>query len=390
MTRPSSQRRPQTLRSLHTPRRSTVLFALVVLFGLAQVTWWIVFQFREADRLETVSALLLENRSTDALDTLLDLPSGDSKSPDRVRDAVERQSWRRRFMFAAEGAFLGLIVLLGVAFFYASLVRERRMRLSQQRFLAGTTHELKTPLTTLRLGLDSIESGSLDAERQQRYRKAMRQELDRLDLTVDNLLSAASLTASGTRERRRVDPVPEDVDLQPGNLASDAGIALESMRPRAETLGIALEWTDSPDPRNELNYLRDPRAVQVILRNLLDNALKYSSRGDRVDVHLEREADIVRVVVADTGCGIRAEDLPYLFEPFYRGRTSFSSDDTDDPQADVATALRGVGHIGGSGIGLGLVRDLARSHGGTVYAASLGPGQGATFTVSFPNMEQPS
>jgi signal transduction histidine kinase len=130
------------------------------------------------------------------------------------------------------------------------------------------------------------------------------------------------------------------------------------MRPRAEAAGIELHTAMLP-----LSMTRDADALQLVLHNLLDNAVKYSPSGTQVEIALRDEDGTAVVSVRDQGQGMDAEALRNAFVPFWRGRDSAA---------------------GGTGLGLHLVRELVRAHGGTVAAASGGPGRGSEFTVRLP------
>jgi signal transduction histidine kinase len=113
-----------------------------------------------------------------------------------------------------------------------------------------------------------------------------------------------------------------------------------------------------------ITSLRDPEAMQLVLRNLLDNAIKYSNKGTRVQIELRLDGSDIVLDVEDQGRGMDADELRHAFTPFWRGK-------------DAAT--------GGSGLGLHLVRELVAAHGGSVQARSDGPGRGSEFTVRLPH-----
>lgn len=327
-----------------TLRTSSLLFGLVVALCLTQIGWWIYFQIRETGQAERAATLIQQGDPAAAARALGADDTG----------SLTDQTQRRRIMFVSEGATLGLLVLVGVVFFYTRMVRERTMRDAQERFLAGATHELKTPLATLRLGLESMLAETVPAAKKRGYLEAMMQQVGRLEKDVTNLLAAAGLHASD----RRLSP-------RPGDLDADLRTVLAELRPRFDTTGIAL--TDSVEPVR-LPY--DPDAVMVILRNLLDNALKYCTRGDRVEVSLRQSDGHAELRVRDSGPGMSAEDQKHAFDRFYRGT--------------------GPAHVGGTGLGLHLVDQLVRAHGGRVAVHSQGLGTGSEFVVALPVAGRPA
>ncbi|MEY2981937.1 MAG: hypothetical protein RL562_2164 [Planctomycetota bacterium] len=325
-------------------KHTSLVFGLVVLVCLTQIGWWITFQVREADRLETVAAHLDAGEIPAALRAL------EATYPGELAETARR----RRAMFASEGAALGLLVLVGVVFFYTALLRERRMRDNQQRFLAGATHELKTPLTTVRLGLESLEQGTLPEPRRADYLRGMVRELDRLERGLTNILTAAGLEAGGARPRHVED------------LAEDVRHAVDAFRERC----AAAELETQADGLACCPVRRDPAAIRIVLHNLLDNAVKYTPPGGRIEIRLLAEDTDAVLSVADNGRGIAAADVERIFGRFERGTESE--------------------HLGGTGLGLALVRELVQSHGGSVSVRSDGPGKGACFTLRLPLAEGPA
>ena len=305
---------------------------------LTQIAWWIYFQIRETGKAELAAHLIQE---------------GDPGAAARVLGADESgsltdQTQRRRIMFISEGATLGLLVLVGVVFFYSRMVRERTMRSAQERFLTGATHELKTPLATLRLGLESMQAGTIPDAKRETYLHAMVEQVERLEKDVSNLLAAAGLQSGDHR-----------LNPRRGDLAADVNGTLTSMRPRFEDAGI--ELNESVEPV-QLDY--DRNALLIAFRNLLDNALKYCERGDSVAVSLRQRGNQGELRVRDNGPGMTAEDQAQAFERFYRGT--------------------GQAHVGGAGLGLHLVKQLVHAHGGTASVHSSGIGEGTEFVLTLP------
>jgi CheY-like chemotaxis protein/two-component sensor histidine kinase len=153
------------------------------------------------------------------------------------------------------------------------------------------------------------------------------------------------------------------------DLATIIQSAMETVRLAAQAKSIQIQQTLDP---NVASVSGDPARLQQVLWNLLSNAVKFTPEGGRVDVRLEQHGTQAQITVSDTGKGIRADFLPYVFDYFR--------------QADATTTRK----FGGLGLGLAIVRYLVELHGGTVEAESLGEGQGATFTVWLPLLSKPS
>lgn len=310
---------------------NSVVFGLVVALCLAQVAWWIIFQVEATERTEEVARLLSAGRVDAALTEL---------------GAEEAKG--RRFMFITEGATLGVLVLVGIIFFYAAMIRERRLRQDHRRFLEGATHELKSPLATLRVGLESLIAGSMPEEKRGRYLIGMVRELERLESGLTNILTAAGLEGG---------PI---LRMSEGDLADEVRSIAASMRSRFQTADVDLQI----DIVDSCPIRRDSAAMGLVIHSLLDNAVKFCQRGDQVSVSLMEKSQQAVLRVRDTGAGIDAEDLPLIFDRFYRGNST--------------------PHVGGTGLGLFLARELAAAHGGEVNATSEGPGDGSEFTLSVP------
>jgi signal transduction histidine kinase len=318
--------------------RSSLLFAAILALSFALVAWWTYALVTSGSELAAAGERLAAGDADGAARAL---------GADGARD-LAAEGDRRRRMFASEGAFFA-VVMAGLGWLYlAALRRESAARRTQDRFLAAATHELKTPLATIVLLLDSLRDGRVDADKHARYLATGLQEAERLGRGLDNVL-----TAAGLRATRRA------MTLSAGDLVDDVRRAVDAVRGRAEAGEVAVRF-EAP---TTLPARRDEAGLQLALRNLLDNAVKFSPPRSVVRVTVARDGDTATVTVRDAGRGLDAEERAHLFEPFWRG-------------SDVAT--------GGAGLGLSLVRDLVAAHGGTVAAHSDGRDLGACFTVRLP------
>lgn len=317
---------------------SSLLFGVVLTLSFALVVWWTWFQLGASAELVAAGERLA---ASDVAGAARALGAG-------AADAVADLGHRRRAMFASEGAFFA-IVLLALGWLYlASVRREARLLQIRDRFLAAATHELKTPLATIGLLLESLRDNRVPAEKRARYLATGLLEAERLGRGLDNVLTAAGLRTTQPAMR-----------WQAGDLPRDLGEAIEAVRGRAEAAAVGLELDCPP----QLPWQRDPAAIQLVLRNLLDNAVKYTAPGGRVHVAVAPHGPLARIEVRDSGRGMDAAELAHAFDAFWRGD-------------DTAT--------GGTGLGLHLVRELVRAHGGTVTARSEGRDRGSCFTLELP------
>jgi len=219
---------------------------------------------------------------------------------------------------------------------------------AQQRFIADFSHELRTPLTTIRGNMDLMRRmKSIDEE----SLNAMQAESDRMTRMVGDLLLLAQADAGQTirREKVELDTLLLEVYRQ--------------MRPIAEGIELGIGEED------QVIVMGDADRLKQLLLNLVDNACKYTPKGGKVTLGLSCAEGWARLSVADTGIGIPAQDLPHIFERFYR---------VDKARSRTA---------GGAGLGLSIVQWIVQAHGGKIGVQSE-PGQGTTFTVRLPLANQ--
>ncbi len=247
------------------------------------------------------------------------------------------------------GSIFFLLLLLGLVLLCAWLVREMRVNQRQEAFLDAVTHEMKTPLASLRLYLETLARHDPSPERRKAFLERMTEDVARLEHTVGEVLAAA-------REARARPERAEAVDL----VELLGGCAAE-LRARHRLPEEAVRLDLAPGSR----AWADPAELQVVFRNLLENAVKYSETPVEVHVAARSGADgRVEVEIRDRGIGIERTELRKIFQRFYRaGR---------DVQRQAA----------GLGLGLFIVRNLVRRQGGRVHASSEGEGRGSRFVVS--------
>jgi signal transduction histidine kinase len=234
----------------------------------------------------------------------------------------------------------------------AALAAAEAASRSKDEFLAILSHELRTPLNAIFGWSRLMQVGTLDGETTARALEVIVRNAHVQLQLIDDLLDISRIAAGRMR-----------LDVQPVDLQVVVQAALDVVQPAAAAKEIRLESV--LDPR-VVGATGDPGRLQQVVWNLLVNAVKFTPKGGRVQVHLQRVNSHVEIVVSDTGQGIRPELLPHLFERFR--------------QADSSSTRAHAG----LGIGLALVRHLVELHGGTVRAESSGEGQGARFTVRLP------
>lgn len=261
---------------------------------------------------------------------------------------------RRRNLTTSFG-ILGVLIA-GVGLIVINARKSEKLAAQQMEFVATVSHELRTPLAVIRSAAQNLSAGVVeDPAQAKRYGDLIENEGRRLTDMVEEVLEFAGL--SGNRRA---------LALKPVDLNWLAQAVLDSHAPTLSALEFESEVSSSSDLPL---VLADEEAIRRALNNLVANALKYAADGRYVGIHISREQtggkDEVRIDVRDRGQGIAPEDLPHIFEPFYRGR------EVVDRQ------------IHGNGLGLSLVARIAEAHKGSVGVTST-PGAGSTFTLRLP------
>jgi two-component system, OmpR family, sensor histidine kinase SenX3 len=264
-------------------------------------------------------------------------------------------NWRRVVPLVLGIIFFGLIIA-GMVVNTIFLIREIRRNEQQDSFLNAVTHELKTPIASLRLYLETLESRQLDEAQRHNFYRIMLGDTDRLLGTVEQVLKAGEVRHRSDRKNW------QEVDFS--FLVRNA---LELTRLRHHLPPEALRFGTVPD--GEVLVVGNPEELRTVVFNLFDNAVKYS--GEKKDIVVDvRTPDIDKVLlcVQDRGIGIPKGELKRIFKRFHRAQT--------------ATA----GQVKGTGLGLFIVRSVVRRYGGDVYAESAGEGRGSTFVIRLPRV----
>jgi two-component system sensor histidine kinase SenX3 len=249
------------------------------------------------------------------------------------------------------------LIIAGIIIYTVFLVLEIKRNEEHDTFINAVTHELKTPIASIRLYLETLQSRPVNDVQRREFYDIMLADADRLHHTVDQVLKA-----SAAREKPRRAPTRMPVDI--GALARDC-VDLATTRHHLHPGAMQLEaHHDGP-----LIVRGDGEELRTVITNLLDNAVKYSGAEIRVMVSVAAPSpDTIWVRVQDRGVGIPKKQLKRIFNRFYR------------------VQARGLKQVKGTGLGLYIVRTIARAHGGRVFAQSEGEGHGATFTVELPRL----
>jgi signal transduction histidine kinase len=268
-----------------------------------------------------------------------------------ILGAMERERTLALLRAAMEAAVMVLAVLLGLSYIYRKLNSEMELMLRQRNFIASVTHELKTPIASLRVWIETLFTRELGAERKVRIQKLMDGDLLRLTELVGNLLDVARADA-GSLELKFVHT----------ELAPWLKEVAESMDHRLGTGQLGLDLHLGIDIWAAI----DPKAMGQVIENLLSNAHKYAPEPRSTQVTLDSDGEKAIITVTDRGNGISPREIPRLFQRFYR-------------VGDEMTR-----QVPGTGLGLFLCWEIVTLHQGNIKVSSLGPGLGATFTIRIP------
>ncbi len=258
----------------------------------------------------------------------------------------------RIVMMVSEGSFFALMLFVLVALMWRTLRREVALEQQHRNFLSAVTHELKSPLAAMRLSLETVLRGRSDPGASVRFLENALQDVERLQSLVEKILEVTRFAREGGK-----------FNLAEFNLSEVVESSVQRFSRRATVTGAVLNSEIEPD----LWCTVDPEAIAIVISNLLENALKYGGTIPRIDVVLQREGNQAVLDVTDNGSGIAPDDVPRVFERFWRA-------------GDEMTRT-----TQGTGLGLFLVRQIIRGHGGTVTIAETGP-SGTTFRVILPGV----
>jgi signal transduction histidine kinase len=263
--------------------------------------------------------------------------------------------WRQVVPLVLGIVFFGVIIA-GMVVNTIFLVREIRRSEQHDSFLNAVTHELKTPIASIRLYLETLQGRQVDEKQRADFYRIMIEDTDRLLGTVEQVLKAGEARHGSDRKKWM------EVDF-----AEIVKNALELARVRKNLSADALRFGAAPE--GELFVMGNAEELRTAVFNLFDNAIKYSGDDAKIiaDV-VTPNLDTILLQVHDRGIGISRAELKRIFKRFYRAQ---------NPSA---------GQVKGTGLGLFIVRSIARRHGGDAFAESLGEGHGSTFTLKLPRV----
>jgi two-component system sensor histidine kinase SenX3 len=262
-------------------------------------------------------------------------------------------NWRQVALLVF-GVIFFMAIIVGIVLNTIFLVREVRRNEQHDGFINAVTHELKTPIASIRLHLETLQTREVDETHRKEFYSVMLTDTARLLRTVEQVLQAGR-----TGQRRR------QIDRSVIDLGAVVQECLQTVQTQVNPATI--QYSERLDDGSRPLVLGDHDELRVAVSNLVDNAVKYSPKSPRVAVEVAAfDENRLAVRVTDSGIGIARGQLKHVFKRFYRIRA------------------RMVSQVKGSGLGLFIVRSVVQRHGGRVFAESAGEGMGSTFTIVLP------
>jgi two-component system, OmpR family, sensor histidine kinase SenX3 len=250
------------------------------------------------------------------------------------------------------GFLLLVMIISGVVLNTIFLVREIRRNEQHDAFINAVTHELKTPVASIRLYLETLQRRNVDEARRHEFYRIMLEDSDRLLGTIEQVL----LTGRTGTAARRLHRAPVDL-----------GVLIEECIARTATLHSLPAESIQYKQIADATVSGDSNELRAAISNLLDNAIKYSGANVKIEIETRQVDDrFIMIRVADNGTGIPSGELKRIFKRFYRVPGPAST------------------RVKGTGLGLFIVRSVAKRHGGRAWAESEGPGRGSTFVFQVP------
>lgn len=358
-----------------------VAFWIILVFVIFQAAWWVIFGLRSIDE-HTNRAMVSWQQSTVAAHEwfIAHMALHDNPDPFEIARAITsvypdltfdtthlnlfhvKQSvvddfladqHRKRLMFIFEAPFFALVVLIMLILFAVRFRQADSLQRRQANFLSAVTHELRTPLSSIRLVVQTLARRELPREKQLEYFGTIERSLTQLDQHTDNLLATAQL-----------DYDQHNVKLQAIELGEAVTNILDTLAANFTQRGAHI---NTAIPEHEIVVRANHGHLSLILRNFIDNAVKYTPQQQKpVLITIEATTDKAHIHVDDEGIGIDPEHYEHIFTRFYRGGDELTRDTT------------------GIGLGLFLAADAARAMHATVSAKPNPARSGSRFSVTFP------
>jgi two-component system, OmpR family, sensor histidine kinase CiaH len=310
----------------------TFWFGILFIYVLAALIWWFIS---------------LEKQSKEVIDIKIQsLQKTDPQYSIKYND-IQLLRKRQSAKFIGEGITFLALIITGAVFVYRSIRKQIELSQMQQNFMMAITHELKTPIATTRLSIETLLRRKLDETQQQKLLLSALSETNRLNILTNNILLAAQM------EERSFQRENEEI-----NLAILVETVVNDYKNRFPSRTIEANVV------KELFLEGDELLMQIALSNLIDNALKYAPKESPVYVDLMEQEDFIQLKVSDEGPGIADDEKEKIFEKFYRSGSEFTR------------------KAKGTGLGLYLTKKIIEQHNGEIFIINNSP-HGSIFVIQF-------
>jgi K+-sensing histidine kinase KdpD len=319
-------------------RRTTFMYWMLLLYIIAALVWWFISLNRQNTMMRNLEIINLHSTADSAA------------SPVLFRQDLQKindQHKRNKSKYTGEGSIFFLLILVGAAFVFRSVRRQFKVQQQQQHFMMAVTHELKTPIAVVKLNLETLQKYNLDPEKQKKLIRTTLDETGRLNFLTNNILISSQLEGGGYKTAK------EELDLS--NLLKDCILDFRNRFP---------DRIFNQDIESDADVKGDPLLLQMMINNLLENALKYSGKEHAVSASLKKYRSGIELQVKDEGPGIPDVEKTRVFSKFYR----IGNEATRKTQ--------------GTGLGLYLCLKIARDHNADISVTDNKP-RGSIFTVVF-------
>jgi len=315
----------------------TVVYWLLLLYIVAALVWWFVSLEKQNQHITDLRYSELNSQKA----TL------DPQNFDRQLYKIDNDSKRNTEKYIAEGVTFLILILIGAFFVYRSVRKQFRVQQQQQNFMMAITHELKTPISVAMLNLETLQKYQLDAEKQKKLIRMTLQETSRLDTLINNILVSSQLEGGGYIFSK------EELDFS--SLFKDCIRDAKTRYPERNFI---------EDIEPEIEIAGDPLLLQLLISNLIENAVKYSPKEKPIICKLNRPGKDVLMNIIDEGIGIADAEKTKIFEKFYR------------------TGNESTRKTQGTGLGLYLCRKIAGDHNADISVTNNIP-SGSNFAIHF-------
>ncbi|HTL08679.1 MAG TPA: ATP-binding protein [Chitinophagaceae bacterium] len=311
---------------------ATIAYWFLLIYIIAALVWWFIALQRQSHQM--------------AVYKIMELKADDPFYLQKM-DAVTAEEKTKNVQFIGEGSIFLLVILIGAVFVYRAVRRQLKLTQQQQNFMMAITHELKTPIAVAKLNLETLQKHKLDENKQQKLVLATLQEANRLNNLTNNILVSSQLEGGGYTL------VKDELDLS--TLTLTCAQDFQHRFPDRKIITAI-----APD----IDISGDALLLQILVNNLLDNAIKYAPKETAIKVSLSNSSNAAVLQVADEGPGIPATEKKKIFERFYRIGSE-----------QVRTTK-------GTGLGLYLCKKIAADHNADISVTNNQPA-GSIFTVHF-------